>query len=97
MTACENCHTQLSDLSEHYNFRNTGGESTAANSYDHLEENYRKALESLDKEISLLEDRLLEIDAKDKEVLQKELEGLRNKRSALKEEAELQADLLNFY
>ena len=85
------------DLSEHYNFRNSGGEGIEENTYEHLQDDYRNALNALDEEILSLEKLLANGEVEEKRSLQKELEDLKSKRSELLEEAELQSDLLKLH
>ena len=82
------------DLSEHYNFRNSGGESALENPYEHLDSEYQKALEVLDKKIAAMELRLRDGDKAAQDVLLKEFEALQAKRLTMLKEAELHSDLL---
>ena len=85
------------DLSEHYNFRNDGGVGIEETKYGHFPDDYQKALKAMDADILSMEKRLMDLDASEKESLHIELDDLKNKRSALIQEAELRSDLLKFY
>ena len=85
------------DLSEHYNFRNSGGQSIQEYPYAHLGTEYQKSLEILDREIAVIERKLSEAKGPGKNLMEKELEELQTERNILLEEAELQSDLLKLH